>query len=314
MSRFPFPVPYGWFHVGYADQLAPGEVTQQYYFGRDLVLWRDESGEAHLQDLYCPHLGANLAVGGQVRGALIECPFHHWRFDGEGRVREIDYASKLNEKACLRTYPLQEYYGVLMAWYHPENAAPLWQLPAIPECEDEAWVGPFSRAHHIATCLQEMAENTADSAHFVTIHKHPGAADYDEFTLEGPAMVMRSRQRFPSSRGPIEGSLDTDSLGFGWSVVRYSTLVDICMITTNVPVDTEHSQQHNHIWYRNPERDPKVDRIGQAFCDEVNRQLGDDVPIWENKRYLSDPRLCDGDGPIAKFRRWAGQFYIEPAA
>ncbi|WP_116365865.1 Rieske 2Fe-2S domain-containing protein [Parahaliea mediterranea] len=309
MSRFPFPVPFGWFHVGYADALAVGEVSQVRYFGRDLVLWRDEAGAAHLQDLYCPHLGANLAVGGKVRGELLECPFHHWRFDGSGAVREIDYARRLNDKACLTTYPIKEYYGVLMAWYHPQGEPPLWQLPEIPECADAAWKGPLSRPHRIGTCLQEMAENTADSAHFQTIHQHPGEASYDEFTLEGPAMIMRSRQLFPSSRGPVEGTLNTDSLGFGWSVVRYSTLVDICMVTTNVPIDSETSEQHNHVWYHNPDNDPKIDRIAMAFVEEVNRQLGEDIPIWENKRYLAEPRLCDGDGPIAKFRRWAGQFY-----
>jgi len=71
MSRFPFPVPHGWFHVGYAADLAPGDVRQVYYFGRDLVLWRDEQGGAHLQDLYCPHLGANLAVGGKVSNVAL---------------------------------------------------------------------------------------------------------------------------------------------------------------------------------------------------------------------------------------------------
>ena len=42
---------------------------------------------------------------------------------------------------------------------------------------------------------------------------------------------------------------------------------------------------------------------------EVSRQLEQDIPIWENKVYLSRPVLCDGDGPIGVFRRWAKQFY-----
>ncbi len=309
MSRFPFPLPHGWFHVGYSDKLEQGQIDSLHYFGRDLILWRDEAGNAHLQDAYCPHLGAHIGVGGKVKGELVECPFHHWRFDGEGNVAEIDYAKRLNDKACLPTYPVVEHYGVIMAWYHPEGVEPLWELPPIPEADSEEWVGPFSEAHTVRTALQEMAENTADGAHFVTIHNHPGDAEYGDFRFEGPSMIMRSTQHFPSSQGTVEGTLGTDTMGFGFSVTRYQTLVDVCMVGTTVAVDDEQVEQHFHVYYKNPERDEKTDRIGQAFVKEVNRQFGDDIPIWENKIYRSDPKLCDGDGPIARFRKWAGQFY-----
>jgi len=310
MKRFPFPVPYGWFFVGYANDLSNGDIKQLHYFGQDLALWRDEEGEAHLQELYCPHLGANLAVGGKVKGKLIECPFHWWRFNGEGNVAEIDYATRLNENACLKTYPLQEYYGVLMAWYHPNGEQPKWQLPPIPEADGDEWVGPLSFGHTVKTCLQEMSENTADAAHFTTIHNHPGEANYEVFDFDGPSMIMRSTQEFPSSKGSVKGTLGTDTLGFGWSVTRYGTLIDMVMLGTNVAIDEDSCEQHFHVWYKNPDRDEKVDRIGKAFYNEVDRQFQDDIPIWENKIYRDKPNLCDGDGPIARLRKWASQFYV----
>ena len=179
---------------------------------------------------------------------------------------------------------------MVMAWYHPQGAAPLYALPDVPECTNPEWVGPFSTGHTIRTCLQEMAENTADAAHFVTIHRHPGQAHYDDFQLRRPVDDHASTQKFPSSHGPVEGTLNIDTAGFGFAIVRYRTLVEICMVTTTVPVDAETSQQHNHVWYRNPARDPKIDRIGQAFIKEVNRQFTDDIPIWENKIYLEKPQ------------------------
>lgn len=309
MSRFPFPLPHGWFHVGYSDQLAPGQIDSVRYFGRDLIRWRDEEGDVHLQDAYCAHLGAHIGVGGQVVGKLVQCPFHHWRYDGDGNVAEIDYADKLNEKACLRTYPTREHYGILMAWYHPDEVAPLFDLPVVPEAESEEWKGPFNSLHPVRTALQEMAENTADGAHFVTIHQHPGDAEYGDFRFEGPSMIMRSTQHFPSSKGTVEGTLGTDTAGFGYSVTRYQTLIDVCMVGTTVAIDEDNVEQHFHIYYHNAEGDEKTDRIGQAFVKEVNRQFGEGIPIWENKVYRVEPRLCGGDGPIARFRKWADQFY-----
>ena len=44
MSRFPFPLPNGWFQVAYSDELAPGGVVPLHYFGRELVLFRTEGG------------------------------------------------------------------------------------------------------------------------------------------------------------------------------------------------------------------------------------------------------------------------------
>lgn len=313
-QRFPFPIPHGWFHVAFDDEVGPGEIKPLRYFGRDLVMWRSDSGRLHLQDAYCPHLGANFGVGGKVLGERIQCPFHHWEFDSNGRAAHIPYAKTLNQKACVRTYPLDIKYGLVMAWYHPEDKAPAFSLPEIPELADEDFVKPKVTRHEIRSCLQEMAENTADGAHFVSIHQHPGAAEYDRFDFEGPHMIMESRQLFPSSGGPVEGTLNTTTTGFGWAVVRYNTLIEVCMLTTNAPIDEDTVVQYFHVSWRNPQRDPKIDRIGAAFDKEVNRQIGEDIPIWENKIYQPRPQLCDGDGPIAKFRRWATQFYDAPEA
>ena len=42
--------------------------------------------------------------------------------------------------------------------------------------------------------------------------------------------------------------------------------------------------------------------------------VGQDVTIWERKRYRSPPRLCRADGPIGKYRLYCRQFYPEVEA
>ena len=44
VERFPMPIPFGWFGVGYSDELAVGEVRAVHYFGRDLVLFSKRTG------------------------------------------------------------------------------------------------------------------------------------------------------------------------------------------------------------------------------------------------------------------------------
>lgn len=60
--------------------------------GENLVLFRTMSGVASLMDTYCPHMGANIAVGGRVLGECIQCPFHGWKFNTEGKCVEISYS------------------------------------------------------------------------------------------------------------------------------------------------------------------------------------------------------------------------------
>jgi hypothetical protein len=42
----------------------------------------------------------------------------------------------------------------------------------------------------------------------------------------------------------------------------------------------------------------------------MSEAVKDDILIWEEKVYQPNPVLCDGDGPIARNRKWFEQFYI----
>ena len=60
-----------------------------------MAVFRSQSGEVHVVDAYCPHLGANMAAGGIVKGDCLECPFHGWLFNGDdGSCAHIPYAKK----------------------------------------------------------------------------------------------------------------------------------------------------------------------------------------------------------------------------
>ena len=47
----------------------------------------------------------------------------------------------------------------------------------------------------------------------------------------------------------------------------------------------------------------------RTYIDEHRVVAEEDFPIFENKRFRPQPLLCEEDGPIPEFRRWAAQFY-----
>ena len=111
VSRSELSIPYGWYCIGYGDDVVPLGVVSLRYFGEDLVLFRGADGVASLVDAHCPHLGAHLGSG-RVDEKGLRCPFHSWAFDRNGRCVDIPYAKripkKIREAQCLATYPLEE--------------------------------------------------------------------------------------------------------------------------------------------------------------------------------------------------------------
>ena len=81
--EFPFPAcPNGWFAVSYSDEIKPSEVKPLEYFGKPLVVYRTEAGEARVIDAHCPHLGAHLGFGGAVVGDTVRFEFIQHTFSG----------------------------------------------------------------------------------------------------------------------------------------------------------------------------------------------------------------------------------------
>src|SRR3954447_2453871 len=310
--RFPFPIPFGWYQVAFPNDLEPGDVTAVEYFNRELVLWRDMSGAFHLQDAFCPHLGAHLAYGGSVDGELLTCPFHGWKFDGEGACSNIPYSQRTNRKARVRTYPVVERNRFVLAWYHPFEEAPKWDIPVIEEIGDSAWSEFYASSYVIRTIPQEMSENGADPAHFQFVHGTDTVAEMEEYNTDGPCSVMLSKQSFVTPRGVTEGRIDVYNYGPGFSKVWFSGIVDAINIATTTPIDADTTQVRFNFIVRKFDDEKLTSTVADAFVKEINKQVQEDKPIWEHKAFLPTPALADTDGPILKFRKWYSQFYAEP--
>jgi hypothetical protein len=94
-------------------------------------------------------------------------------------------------------------------------------------------------------------------------------------------------------------------------VTRYRGLIDASLIGCSTPVDTETTHLTFLFTVRNADQDEHTANIAKAFVRSVTREVGQDIPIWEAKRYLERPALAPGERPIADWRRWFSQFYAD---
>ncbi len=305
--RFPFPIPTGWFAVAYSKDLAVGQVVALRAFAKDLVLFRTEDGAANVLDAHCPHLGAHLGHGGKVEGNAVVCPFHAWSFDGSGQCTNIPYGDKIPKRATVKSWLVQEKNGHIFVWHDLAGRAPDWEIPDLPEVGSEAWTEPRMSTWTVKSCNQEMAENQVDTAHFHYVH---GAAEMPKTASErqGHLLVSKSTTAMTTPAGRVDGHLEVNAWGFGFSTTRFVGLVETFLMASALPIDEETVQLSFAFTVRDIGKGI-TGGVGKAFMAEIRRQLEQDIPIWENKVYVDPPLLCDGDGPIGIFRVWSKQFY-----
>ena len=106
----------GWYKIAQSDQISAKEALQVDNFPTQIVVWRGEDSVLRGLDLYCKHMGAALSCG-EVEGNSIRCPFHAWRWAGEGHCDEIPYAKRIPSKAMTRSWEIDEIDGEVYAWF-----------------------------------------------------------------------------------------------------------------------------------------------------------------------------------------------------
>lgn len=302
------PFPNGWFQVAYSDELPPDGVLPLHYFGEQLVLWRDGAGVARVLDAYCSHLGAHLGYGGVVEDGCIRCPFHAWKYDGEGRCVEIPYATKIPPLAHQRAWHVHEVNGLIMVWHDMDRRDPSWRVPELAEHGSPEWTDYVRRRWKVRTHNQEMAENAVDSAHFKYVHGTPEQPQTSA-EIDGHVFRVRSPVKYTTPQGDINGQIASDNWGFGFGLVRFTGIVETLIISSVTPIDGEYVDVRFAFMTKKVGNEKLTENVGKAFIAEIERQLGQDIPIWEHKVMKVPPVLCDGDGPIGAFRRWTRQFY-----
>lgn len=309
------PIPYGWFVVRFSKDLEAGQVQRLQYFGRELVLFRTESGQATLLDAHCPHLGAHLAFGGEVVGETIRCPFHHWRMDTSGACVEVPACERIPPKAKINAWDVVEQNGMIKAWFHPEGAPPSFRIEPV---DDEGWTPTQTTHWRIKSHAQEVNENTVDIAHMLPVH-HTGKSR----VIRGPdpdGPLMRLALNFMASaeiigmEGENDVVLDLVMHGLG-EILVHAHIRNVDMHARYrvccTPVDEETTEIFGTVAMKETDDPAFTAEAAELFYEAYTKDFVKDFPIWENKIYRPQPNLSAADGPIGAYRRWAKQFYVQ---
>lgn len=321
------PFPRGWYFVARSMELPKGGVKPVSLMGRQLVVFRTDDGLAHVANAHCPHMGVHLGHGGQVRKGCIRCPFHGWEFSGStGECERIPTGDLPPRKARLARWETHEIAGLIMVWFHEEDAAPTWRVSEFDDLNDRAYSDWADYEWTLNARIQDISENDADVTHAVALHGFVDQPAGLDFRTDGAECHYRLRATIHTSSfgvptwvPGIPKSFSTNihirrsGLCLGW--IRQSTMLpggisfNTQTLAASIPLD----ENRLRLVMRHRVASTGIPLLTavmlRRYAVLFNRTLEEDIVIWENKIYRMSPAASKSDAPILQFRKWTRQFY-----
>jgi 3-ketosteroid 9alpha-monooxygenase subunit A len=315
----------GWHCLGPVEEFQDGKPHAVHAFGTKLVVFADSQGELHVLDGYCRHMGGDLTQG-TVKGDEIACPFHDWRWGGDGKCKQIPYARRVPLRARTLKYPAVVRNGQLLVWHDAEGGAADEEIlpPELPGIGTDEWtdwtwnVIDVDNSH-----CREIIDNVVDMAHFFYIHfafptnfrnvfedhmatqfmESTGRPDMQAEGYGDEDLVLKSEATYYGPSYMINW-LNTDYKGF---------ITDVILINCHVPTSQNSFKLQYGLCVKKPEGldEKTANYIAKKYADMFGEGFMQDVEIWLNKAPVQNPLLCEEDGPVYQLRRWYEQFYVD---
>ncbi|MHA6742396.1 Rieske 2Fe-2S domain-containing protein [Rhodococcus sp. MS16] len=316
----------GWHCLGLLRDFKDGKPHQISAFGTELVVFAGENGKVNVLNAFCPHMGGNLALGA-VKGDTIACPFHDWRWRGDGKCAEIPYARRVPPLARTKSWTTLERNGQLYVWHDPQGSKPTEEvtIPEIAVYGDPEWTDWTWKTLKVeGSNCREIVDNVVDMAHFFYVHY--GMPQYFRNVFEGhvATQVMRSKPRADAVDASIGSNYDRESASdasyFGPSYMIdklwTESLEDdpnIILINCHYPISPTSFVLQYGVIVKKPEgvSDEVAAEIADTIAGGVAIGFEQDIEIWKNKSPIDNPLLSEEDGPVYQLRRWYQQFYVD---
>ncbi|KAK3891943.1 hypothetical protein Pcinc_004184 [Petrolisthes cinctipes] len=336
-GNLPPVYPNGWFAIIESRKVAVAQVVSVQAFGETMAVFRGEDKMVHVTDAYCPHIGANMAVGGVVKGSCLECPFHGWLFRGtDGVCVDIPYTAKAIPKtAKVKRWESREMNGFVFVWHDAEGREPEWEVPEVHQITSGSWSYRGRTQHHLLAHIQEIPENGADVAHLAHLHvpsifkgadlrhifTHSWLQDLAKHNWNGEWQVRAEPESHVAdlavkhSFSLLGGKLNVlnmtvraEQIGPGVVHLHFNTAVGSgVLIQTVTPVEPLRQRVIHQFYSSRFFLAPFSNFVLHSEARHFER----DIMVWNNKQYLSQPLLVAEDRFIVRFRRWYSQFYSE---
>ena len=166
-----------WYPVAFLQDLPKNRPYSFSIYDEAFVLFRNQDGNLGCLTDRCAHRAAKLSDG-QIIDGKIECLYHGWQFNTDGKclhIPQLPADAKIPTKACVQSFTVVERQGIVWMWRGKPEAADEKHIPALAQLDDREYVSldymvdlPYDQTYFI--------ENVIDPAH-IPISHHGSMSD-----------------------------------------------------------------------------------------------------------------------------------------
>jgi phenylpropionate dioxygenase-like ring-hydroxylating dioxygenase large terminal subunit len=247
-----------WYMATLAAQVRRGGMRREILLGEPVVIGRDRAGKVFALRDICPHRGVPLSAGRVLSDNSVECPYHGWRFRGDGQCAAIPslVGGEPIEAAKIkaRSYPVREQDGLIwiyMAAAGRETAPPRGEPPKVglPNAK------PRWRESQLFRCgIDHAVIGLMDPAHAPYVHGRWWwrVAPKDKVKTYAPlanGFVMTRHKPSKPAYGLLGADVSTE-ITFELPSVRFENIsgsvfgrkIDVIGLTACTPRDADNTQ------------------------------------------------------------------------
>jgi nitrite reductase/ring-hydroxylating ferredoxin subunit len=309
-SDFP-AAPAGWNFFCTERELLQGSVGIV-YADRRLAGFRTRSGRIGVVDAYCPHMGADLAMG-RVVDECLECPFHNWQFAVDGKCSAIPRTSTIPAFARQRSYPTALRNGLVFFW---NGARALYPLPFFEglEAEDCVWAGPLH--FRLACPWYLVGANCFDTQHLYSVHERELLAPPVVWSIGEHALASQTVARVGNGRWydrfiRVVSGPEATMTAINWSGSLVLVSAQLKRTTTYGMVSLRPLAERETLvqifaWLprRHSRALPVLDSLSASIrLRLIGQFLKDDAALLNNIR-SGILNLVEADGELARYFEW----------
>ncbi len=313
-------IPNQWYVVLTSEQVRhrPVGVTR---LGEKLVFWRDAQGQVVCLADLCAHRGVALSKG-KIRENCLECPFHGFLYDQQGKVVRIPANGRqapVPERFHVRRYPTYEAHGLIWIWWGEQPPAEL-QPPRF--FEDITPDFSYGQAYDLWSAhYSRVIENQLDVVHLPFVHYNtigrgnrtlvngPVVEWLDENAFRVYVFNEVDRGQVPRRAEEIHPPYPLFHLEFRFPNLWQNYISeDVRVMAAFIPIDDAHTILYLRFYQRFvriPLLRDLVNTLAMPFNVYVAHQDRRVVVTQRPKAsaLVGDEALIMGDRPIVEYRR-----------
>ncbi|MEO6293840.1 MAG: aromatic ring-hydroxylating dioxygenase subunit alpha [Burkholderiaceae bacterium] len=173
-----------WYCAGFGSEIGR-TLLKRKFLGRNIVLYRTESGAPVALDDRCAHRSFPLSSG-HLEGDTLVCGYHGFCYNREGNCTKVPSQERVPRNIGVHNYPLHEHGRLVWIWMGDPALAAQQPPPLQPWMDDPSWDSSTGYLHLPANYVG-LHENLLDLTHIEFLHAATlglGSPGYAAFPFE----------------------------------------------------------------------------------------------------------------------------------